>query len=122
MESSTHRPPYQYMLGQLKAARKAAGLTQAMVATRLDTTQTQISKIERGERRIDPIELAEFAALYHQDLEYFLLTPTPPAAPKIVELAQDDAAILHALAHKHGESETSLLRRALHALAREAVR
>ena len=62
--SSVHSPAYQRLLKRLVAARKEAGLTQAKVAKALKTTQTQISKCERGERRIDAIELKEFADLY----------------------------------------------------------
>lgn len=55
---------YAEMLRLLRAARKAAGLTQADVARSFGMTQGAISKIENGELRIDPIELQRFAALY----------------------------------------------------------
>lgn len=122
MAGATHRPPYRYMLGRLIAARKAARLTQAAVAEALGTTQTSISKIERGERRIDPVELAEFAALYDQELDHFLLKPhvRPPAVPKTIELPAEDVLVLEALAEAHGEDEEAILRRALKALASTA--
>jgi len=44
----------------LRAAREEAGFTQEEVATRLETTQTFISKCERGERRLDVIELCSW--------------------------------------------------------------
>lgn len=44
----------------LRAAREEAGFTQEEVAARLETTQTFISKCERGERRLDVIELCSW--------------------------------------------------------------
>ena len=45
---------------RLKKAREEAGLTQAQLALRIGETQTFVSKCERGERRIDVIELRAF--------------------------------------------------------------
>ena len=54
-------PDYQLLLAVLKAARKRAGVSQIDLAERLGNTQTFVSKCERGERRIDAVELVEFA-------------------------------------------------------------
>ena len=70
MTQSTHNPDYQLLLTVLKAARKRAGVSQVDLAERLGNTQTFVSKCERGERRIDAVELVEFAeALGVQPLE-----------------------------------------------------
>lgn len=61
MAQSTHNPDYQLLLTVLKAARKRAGVSQIDLAERLGNTQTFVSKCERGERRIDAVELIEFA-------------------------------------------------------------
>ena len=61
MAQSTHNPDYQLLLAVLKAARKRAGVSQIDLAERLGNTQTFVSKCERGERRIDAVELVEFA-------------------------------------------------------------
>ena len=61
MAQSTHNPDYQLLLTVLKAARKRAGVSQVELAERLENTQTFVSKCERGERRIDAVELVEFA-------------------------------------------------------------
>ena len=45
----------------LVEARKDAGLTQAEVAKRIDWTQTKLSKVERGIRRLDVVEFLQFA-------------------------------------------------------------
>jgi transcriptional regulator with XRE-family HTH domain len=60
------------MLGRLREARKQAGLTQVEVAAALGRTQAFVSKCELGERRIDPIDLHDFAALYNKPLTFFL--------------------------------------------------
>ncbi len=60
------------MLTRLRQARKGAGLTQVQVAKALKRTQAFVSKCELGERRIDPIDLADFARLYEQPLSYFV--------------------------------------------------
>ena len=61
MAQSTPNPDYQLLLTVLKAARKRAGVSQVDLAERLGNTQTFVSKCERGERRIDAVELVEFA-------------------------------------------------------------
>ena len=38
----------------------------------LKKPQAYISKIERGERGVDAIELAEFARVYNKDINYFI--------------------------------------------------
>jgi co-chaperonin GroES (HSP10) len=49
---------------KVKNARVAAGLTQTAVARQLARPQSFVSKCESGERRVDVIELQEFARLY----------------------------------------------------------
>lgn len=60
MEKSIFTREYDIFLRQLRAARKSAGLTQEQVADRLGQTQSFVSKCERGERRIDIVELRAF--------------------------------------------------------------
>nr|WP_284504836.1 helix-turn-helix transcriptional regulator [Caballeronia sp. INDeC2] len=47
-------------MSTLREARKTAGLSQVELARRLDLTQSIIGKCERGERRLDVIELREW--------------------------------------------------------------
>ena len=56
---------------QLTTARKQAGLTQMQAASALKTTQYFISRCESGERRVDYLELKEFASLYKVPLSFF---------------------------------------------------
>ncbi len=65
---AVHTSRYKEMLRRLRLARKQAGLTQVEVATALGRTQAFVSKCELGERRIDPLDLADFAKLYRTPL------------------------------------------------------
>ena len=67
-----HTPEYTRMRERLKEARKEAGLTQEHVAKELDRPQSFVSKVETGERRIDPTELEKFAKLYGKPITFFL--------------------------------------------------
>lgn len=51
---------YQAVIAGLVAHRKAAGLSQWDVAHALGTDQSQVSKLERGERRLDIIDYVRF--------------------------------------------------------------
>lgn len=63
---------YRRFLDQLKRAREEAGLSQMEVAGRLKQPQSYVSKCERGERRVDVVELSRFASLYKKPLRYFV--------------------------------------------------
>ncbi|HVR12002.1 MAG TPA: helix-turn-helix transcriptional regulator [Thermoanaerobaculia bacterium] len=69
---STHAPAYRHLLGRLRQARREACLTQAEVGRRIGARQPFVSKVESGERRLDPVELALFAAVYAKPLGWFL--------------------------------------------------
>lgn len=56
----------------MRAARKDSGLTQMQVAEHLGKPQSYVAKCESGERRVDIVELADFAKLYGKSLDYFL--------------------------------------------------
>lgn len=57
MNKSIHSKNYAILLELLRKARVQAGITQEEIAARLDETQSFISKCERGERRLDILEL-----------------------------------------------------------------
>jgi len=57
MEKSIHTREYALFLDMLRRVRDERELTQQDVATRLGATQTFVSKCERGERRLDIVEL-----------------------------------------------------------------
>ncbi|WDH51183.1 helix-turn-helix transcriptional regulator [Pseudomonas chlororaphis] len=57
--TSTYSDSYQLLLALLFEARKEAKLTQTQLSERLGKPQSFVSKYERGERRLDVIELIE---------------------------------------------------------------
>lgn len=63
---------YQNLVKKLRQARLEAGLTQVGAGKRLRKPQAYISKIERGERGVDAVELAEFAKIYGKPMNYFV--------------------------------------------------
>ena len=63
---------HKYTVEQLKKARQEAGLDQAEVAKLLGKTQSHISKVEAGQRRIDIVALKEYAKLYKKPLDFFI--------------------------------------------------
>lgn len=60
MSASTHHDDYQLLLALLKETRRNSAITQVQLAGRLQNTQTFVSKVERGERRLDAVELFEY--------------------------------------------------------------
>ena len=57
MKKSTFSREYKLLCRLLRDMREAAGLSQVELAARLKETQSEISKFERGERRLDLVQL-----------------------------------------------------------------
>jgi transcriptional regulator with XRE-family HTH domain len=57
MEKSLFTHDYRLFCRLLKKAREQANVTQVQLAKRLKETQSEISKFERGERRMDLVQL-----------------------------------------------------------------
>jgi len=72
MSKTIYSKDHKYIVEQLKKARKEAGLEQVEVAKLLGKTQSYISKIESGQRRIDIITSKELAKIYKKDIKFFL--------------------------------------------------
>lgn len=70
--ATRHPERYRRLLERLRQARQEAGMSQEEAAASLGVYQKYISKVETGERRLDPIELLDFAALYGKPLDFFL--------------------------------------------------
>jgi transcriptional regulator with XRE-family HTH domain len=62
MSRTIQSPRHRALAALLAEERKKAGLTQAVVAKRLGRHQSFVATVESGQRRIDVIELIEFAA------------------------------------------------------------
>ena len=72
MSKSIYSKEYRNIIERLKTARIESGLKQEEVAAKLKKPQSYISKIERGERRVDAAELKELAKILKKDVSYFL--------------------------------------------------
>ena len=72
MSKSIYSKDYRNVIEKLKKARLDAGLKQEDVALKLKKPQSYVSKIERGERRIDVAELKEITKILKKDINYFL--------------------------------------------------
>ena len=70
--SKKYQATYQKLTAKLRSARQEAGLTQVEAGKLLKKPQAYISKIERGERGVDAVELVEFAKVYGKSLDYFI--------------------------------------------------
>lgn len=71
MPKSIHSDEYRAFLTLLRRVREEAGLTQVDLANRLGVTQTYVSKCERGDRRIDVLELAHMCVAMGISLSSF---------------------------------------------------
>lgn len=65
-------PLYQALIDALVKERKARGLTQTDVADRMGTDQSQISKFERYERRLDIVDFVRYCRAIEVDAPDFL--------------------------------------------------
>lgn len=74
-KSPLYSPAYRRFLERLRRARHEAGLSQVAVARALGKPVSYPSKCELGERRVDFVELVEFARLYGKSLKYFADPP-----------------------------------------------
>jgi transcriptional regulator with XRE-family HTH domain len=80
MDKSIYTREYEILLRLLRDARERSEFTQVDLAERLGQTQSYVSKIERGQRRIDVVQLrsillvlgirlAEFVELLEREIE-----------------------------------------------------
>ncbi|HET8681149.1 MAG TPA: XRE family transcriptional regulator [Micromonosporaceae bacterium] len=65
------------VVARLRAAREAAGLTQAQAAVELGVSRPLLIAIEKGAREPQPAELVKLAQIYGRSVSD-LLRPTPP--------------------------------------------
>ena len=72
MGSNLYSKDHKIIVEKLKKARREAELDQTEVAKRLGKSQSYLSKIESGQRKIDVVQLKKFAKIYNKDINYFL--------------------------------------------------
>jgi transcriptional regulator with XRE-family HTH domain len=74
MKKSIHTREYLVLRRLLREVRESANITQVELADRLGQTQSFVSKCERGELRLDVIQLRSFCASLDTDLLTFVRT------------------------------------------------
>lgn len=67
-----HTPRYRRFVKRLILAREKAAMTQKQAADALGQREPWVSKCEAGQRRVDVIELLDFARVYRVPLAFFL--------------------------------------------------
>lgn len=72
MPKTLYRPEAVLLRQQLRAARESAGITQVALSEALGKSQTFVSDVERGIRRLDLIELWDFCSALGLDLPAFV--------------------------------------------------
>lgn len=72
MDKTIYSKEHKHLIERLRKARKETGLDQEQVAKRLKKTQSYVSKVESGQRRIDVVQLKNFARIYKKDISYFV--------------------------------------------------
>ena len=72
MDKTIYTKTHRYLVKQLIKARKQARLKQEDVARKLGKTQSYVSKIEVGQRRVDIVQLKELAEIYKKKLDFFI--------------------------------------------------
>ncbi|WP_306847093.1 helix-turn-helix domain-containing protein [Luteibacter jiangsuensis] len=66
---SPTRPEYEGVRAALVALRVEAGLTQVELAERLKRSQGHVSEVERGIKRVDPLQVWDWCHACGSDLE-----------------------------------------------------
>ena len=72
MTKTIYTEPHQEVCGLLVRAREEAGLRQIDVAEKTGILQTELSKIENGQRRVEFITLLKLAKLYQKEVNFFI--------------------------------------------------
>jgi len=72
LEKTIYAPEYAVVLRLFREAREQSGLTQVELAERLGQTQSFVSKIERGDRRLDLIQLRTILEHFGMSLPEFV--------------------------------------------------
>lgn len=82
MDKSIHTAEYAKFLKLLKQTRVDHGITQLELADKLGETQSFVSKCERGERRLDVVELRRWCEALGVSFEEFAKKITEGSSPE----------------------------------------
>ena len=72
MSNGLYSKEHKIIVEKLIKARHDAGVDQIEVAKKLGKSQSYLSKIESGQRKIDVVQLKKFAEIYKKDINFFL--------------------------------------------------
>lgn len=72
IKDAAHQRAYKAMIEVLRETRESLGMTQKEVRLQLGRYRVYVTKIETGDRRIDPVELYRFLKIYQMDTEEFV--------------------------------------------------
>jgi transcriptional regulator with XRE-family HTH domain len=72
MPKSIHRPEYTSLRELIRELRTAQGVTQESLSEQMGRSQSFLSDIERGVRRIDALELRDLCLLLDTNLPHFI--------------------------------------------------
>lgn len=72
MNGEIYTKEHKKLIERIIRARKEAGLSQVEAAKRLGRSQSYISKIEVGQRKIDVIELKKIAKVFNKKVSFFI--------------------------------------------------
>lgn len=84
MDKSIYTYNYGQMLKLLIAARESVQMTQEDLAAALQETQSFVSKCERGQRRLDVVELRMWCSALNVSYTKFMLDLDELSLPKAV--------------------------------------
>jgi transcriptional regulator with XRE-family HTH domain len=72
MNRNDYNKKRRHLSYKLIEAREKAGLSQKQVSESKIVSQTELSKIENGARRVDFLILIELAEIYNQPITFFI--------------------------------------------------
>lgn len=72
MEKSLRTKEFRLFSALLRQTRERAGITQVQLAAALRLTQSFVSKVERGECRLDIVQLRQFCQVLKTTLPAFI--------------------------------------------------
>jgi transcriptional regulator with XRE-family HTH domain len=72
VDKSINSQEYKVFLRELRASRRRSGLTQVDLAAKIGETQSFVSKCERGERRLDVVEVRAFCRAFGVSFSTFV--------------------------------------------------
>jgi transcriptional regulator with XRE-family HTH domain len=77
MKKTIYTERRKFLSARLIEARESVGLSQQEVAKTEIISQSEISKIENGQRRVEFLLLIELAKLYSKGLDFFMPNEKP---------------------------------------------